>query len=142
MNEGSSLALPDRVSRNQWALRWRHLRTGLVIGLLCGAGVLMAWVFPLYWHHRLADKIVRVVVLDWRDFGLDTAEQRLSFELARTGLTKVLQSEDCTFFKSERGWTVECAWVAQISLPWTDVRVPLQFVSSGEAFREPEDRGE
>lgn len=132
MSDAASLSVPS-VSGRGASARWRLLRLGLLVGLALSATALIAVLFPLYLRDRSADRIVKVVAQDWRDFGQATAEQRLHMELARSGLVGLVQPSDCAWSEGSGRWTVECAWSTRLTIPGTGTSLPLRFDARGEA---------
>lgn len=114
--------------------------------LLRGGGALLAIVLaiaavPVWrigWLLRddyVLDGVAVAVALDWRDFGMDKAKQRLQYELDRAGLDAV-RDDACKLDESADGTrTVACSWTMDLALPlWPDP-IPLSFASEASVDR-------
>ncbi len=75
------------------------------------------------------DDVAVAIALDWRDFGEAAAQERLSFELDRLGVSDRLPSDACAL-RAEAGGAraVRCAWTVGLALPGLRP-VPLSFGS-------------
>jgi hypothetical protein len=112
--------------------RWLQ---GAALGLLAVVAILvgaMAWLFgPYAQDDWVLDRAVRAAALDWRDFGIVEARQRLQFEMDRGGVGMHVQDEDCVFAEL-RPRRVTCAWNVTVEIPGTELRVPLAFESAAD----------
>ena len=114
-------------------------RAGLVGLLVLGTcGVVAGALFgPYIQDDRALDRVVRAVALDWRDFGLETAQTRLQHELDRQRIGLQVSDDDCAFEVWEGGTrVVRCAWEVEVQLPLVARRIPMSFQS--EARMEPD----
>lgn len=118
-------------------------RPGTVRRVLLGMGagavialLIPAWlVFPYYRDDRALDWIVRVVALDWRDFGEAKARSRLEYELDHSGIGLWVKDEDCTL-ATDGERHVGCRWSVALVVPLVEVVVPLSFESAVTIGRE------
>lgn len=116
--------------------RWL-VRIGIAVGVIALAvAAVPAW--RIGWLLRddyALDGIAVAVALDWRDFGIDKARQRLQFELDRAGLDAV-RDEACTLDETKDGARkVACAWRMDLVLPLWPRPIPLSFASEASVDR-------
>lgn len=107
----------------------RRVAIGLSIGALAAALVPVLVVAPYVRDDLRLDRVVRVVALDWRDFGEEKARTRLEYELDRQGVGLAVGDDDCALVVVEEVRRVRCAWGVVIAIPGTDLTVPLSFGS-------------
>jgi hypothetical protein len=89
-----------------------------------------AWVLtPFFLDDRRLDGIVRVVALDWRDFGEERARARLEAELDERGVGSQVRDESCTFATEGGDRVVQCAWTVFVEVPLLARTYPLSFAS-------------
>lgn len=100
----------------------------LAVAVAVGVGALL---FPYVEDDWRLDNVVRVVALDWRDFGKDRARQRLLLEMTEGGIDTVVRPEDCRWSTTTAGRTLRCEWGVRIGLPGGGVW-PLDFTSSAD----------
>jgi hypothetical protein len=103
---------------------------GAALGVVIAAAVVGGWLFPYYRDDRALDRIVRIVAMDWRDFGEIAARARLVYELDHAGIGPWVRDEDCGLsggVEIER--EVRCAWSVDARVPGTDLGLPLSFES-------------
>ncbi len=110
-----------------------------VAGALASALLLLAvptvLVGPYLRDDLLLDRIVKVVVLDWRDFGESAARQRLQYELDRQGVGMQVQDHHCRLEALPQGeLRVRCAWQARLGVPGVSQRWPLSFSSEARVL--------
>jgi hypothetical protein len=131
--DGASEPAPRR-----WSLRAFRPRPDTVRRVLfgMGAGALIAmavpawFVFPYLRDDRALDRIVRIVALDWRDFGEARARSRLEYELDHARIGLWVRDEDCVLRTSPDGdRRVACRWSVALVVPLVEVVVPLSFES-------------
>lgn len=110
--------------------RWLR-RVGLVLGLLLLAVVVSvgALVGPYVEDDARLDRVVRVVALDWRDFGESRARERLQYELDHQGIGLQVRDEDCSLSVEAEGSAVRCAWGVLVRVPGVERTFPLAFTS-------------
>ena len=106
-----------------WAIGLGAVVVGAAVG---------AWVGPFLRDDAKLDWIVRVVALDWRDFGEDKARSRLQFELDRQRIGLQVRDEDCALVEEGEVRGVRCAWTAELRVPFSEMSVPLGFSSAAE----------
>lgn len=94
----------------------------LVIGLTAAAGALL---YPYLRDDLVIDGIVRVVALDWRDFGRARAEERLRFEFDRQEIGAHASAADCTFLEKDGARTVVCAWEVEVRVAGRTLTLPF-----------------
>ena len=94
---------PPPVAARSWRPVWLALAgilaaavsiPGIAASILVGPYLLDDW--------RL-DHIVRAVALDWRDFGMEKAKERLQFELDRQGIGEQIGDDTCLFVELQIG---------------------------------------
>ena len=128
----SEPAVQQRWSRRLVAPRPATLRR-VLLGMGAGALVALcvpAWlVFPYYRDDRALDRVVRVVALDWRDFGEQRARSRLEYELDGAGIGLWVRDEDCSLASERPERQVACRWSVALEVPLVEVVVPLSFDS-------------
>jgi hypothetical protein len=89
-----------------------------------------AWVLaPFFLDDRRLDGIVRVVALDWRDFGEERARARLEAELDQRGVGSQVRDESCTFATEGSERVVHCDWTVFVEVPILTRTYPLSFTS-------------
>ncbi|MCB9669333.1 MAG: hypothetical protein H6734_07675 [Alphaproteobacteria bacterium] len=107
-------------------LRWVALFVILLgIGLVSAAA---AFLYPYVRDDFRIDGIVRVVALDWRDFGRARADERLRFEFADQHIGRHTSPADCALEAVGEARTVRCAWTVMLKVAGRDV--PLAFDST------------
>jgi hypothetical protein len=114
-------------------------RAALAALLLVGTCVVVATalVGPYVQDDHTLDQVVRAVALDWRDFGLETAQTRLQHELDRQRIGLQVSDGDCAFQEVEGGTrVVHCAWEVEVRVPLLSRGIPMSFRS--EARVEPD----
>lgn len=104
-----------------------------LLGMLAGTALAVAlpagWLYPYLRDDRSLDLIVRVVALDWRDFGESRARSRLEYELDHAGIGGWVKDDDCRFEREAEDRIVRCGWGVELPVPWLDVVLPLSFAS-------------
>ncbi len=106
-------------------VRWVALSSGLLaIGVSAAGGTLL---YPYLRDDLRIDGIVRVVALDWRDFGRARADERLRYEFAAQNIGRHTSPADCTLEPDGAERVVRCAWEVEIRL--LGEPLPLGFVS-------------
>jgi hypothetical protein len=107
---------------------------GLV--MLAFASVPAATVLPLVRDDMLLDRVVVAVALDWRDFGADTARQRLQYELDHLRIGHHVGDDDCALdLDDDKVRRVQCAWDVRVKLPVVEEPYPLSFRSTARVDR-------
>lgn len=115
----------------------RIVLLGMLAGVLLGTLVGAVVVGPYLWDDLAIDRIVRVVALDWRDFGETRARARLEFELDAQGIGMHVRDEDCALWTETDGTRrVRCAWGVTLSIPWIERVIPLRFRSEVSLHRD------
>lgn len=112
-------------------VRW--LLGGLA-GAALVASVVALWplraLVPMVQDDLTLDRVVVAVALDWRDFGLARAVQRLQYELDAAGIGPWVDDADCGLREADDGVReVRCAWEVVIDHELLGVRVPVSFES-------------
>jgi hypothetical protein len=99
-----------------------------------GCGLLLlvpaAILGPYVLDDRKVDAIVKVVALDWRDFGEEKARARLEVELDRRSVGSQVRDEDCELRKEGDDKIVRCAWKVDVEILALGRTVPLSFQST------------
>ena len=101
------------------------------------AGGLSALMWPYFRDDRALDEVVRVVALDWRDFGREKAEARLKFEVDARGVGFWVGDDSCRLDEAPAAAELEpgerrvrCGWQTFVLIPGLSGRgIPLQFSS-------------
>ncbi len=108
------------------------VRVGTLFALMCGMLLFVPAVMlaPYVIDDRKLDAIVKVVALDWRDFGEERARGRLEVELDRRSVGHQVRDEDCRFEKQGDDRIVRCAWTVQVEVLLLDRTFPLSFRST------------
>jgi hypothetical protein len=115
-------------------VRWLK-RVGIAALLLFFAAVVsvIVVVLPFVRDDMAIDQIVVAVVLDWRDFGLAAANERLQYELDHRGIGMHVGDEHCLLEQEPDGTrVVRCDWSVDIAIPGFIQRMPLKFGSKAE----------
>ncbi|MEZ4241354.1 MAG: hypothetical protein R3F59_35400 [Myxococcota bacterium] len=107
----------------------QRMAFGACVGLALAIVAAGAWGFRYYRDDRALDRIVRIVALDWRDFGEDEARARLAYEFDRAHIGLWVRDEDCALQRDGDRRQVRCAWRVDVPVPGTRRRVPLAFQS-------------
>ena len=94
----------------------------LVVGLLLLFG-------PYVHDDWMLDRMVRAVALEWRDFGLKSAQIRMQYELDRGGIGLYVRDDDCALEELQQTKVVRCSWDVVVVVPIAQWRVPLSFSS-------------
>jgi hypothetical protein len=112
--------------------RWL-VRIAVAVGLPVAGALLvaMAVAYPYVRDDLSLDRIVRAVALDWRDFGRETAENRLQYELDHQGIGLAVGDDSCSLREQEGARVVACSWKVDVAFPTGHV-VPLSFSSVAE----------
>jgi hypothetical protein len=115
-----------------WLIRGGVALLAVVLAL----GAVPAW--RIGWLLRddyMLDGITVAVALDWRDFGIDKAKQRLQYELDRAGLDAV-RDDACKLDEAKDGpRKVACAWTMDLALPLWPRPIALSFASEASVDR-------
>lgn len=113
---------------------WRFVRASMVFAAGLTLVVVAAVAFlvgPSLRDDVILDGVVRAVVLDWRDFGLARAQERLAYELDARHIGEQVGDESCLFRQGDDGdFAVSCDWSAYIDLPWLKQPIVLTFSSA------------
>jgi hypothetical protein len=125
---------PPEPGPSRWAtLVNRKMLQRAALGMLAGTAVAVAvpvgWFYPYLRDDRSLDLIVRVVALDWRDFGESRARWRLQYELDHAGIGGWVQDDDCAFVSEQDQRIVRCRWGVEVEVPGANVVLPLSFSS-------------
>lgn len=103
---------------------------GMIVGGLVAVIVLLWIVAPYLRDDWWMDRIVRIVALDWRDFGEERARSRLEYELDHRAIGMHVGDEDCTLRATAVGLRqVHCGWQVRLDVPALGLHVPLSFGS-------------
>ena len=114
--------------------RWaRRVVLATILLLLAALVSALVVVLPFVRDDMALDQIVVAVALDWRDFGLPTAEKRLQYELDYRKIGGQVGDEHCVLEETPSGTRrVHCDWTVEIAIPGVERRVPLRFGSRVE----------
>jgi hypothetical protein len=138
---GGTAAGPGTDDATPPAPRWRDRPwvRALGVGLLAGAAAAVllpvAVIAPYLRDDLRLDRIVRAVALDWRDFGEQRARERLEYELDHQQIGAWVADDDCALAEGDGARTVRCAWGVTVSVPFTELVVPLSFASEAVVDR-------
>jgi hypothetical protein len=114
--------------------RWAR-RLGIALTLLIFATLVSALVvvLPFVRDDMALDQIVVAVILDWRDFGLPRATERLQYELDYRKIGMHVGDEHCVLEETASGVRrVQCDWTVDLAIPGSASRIPLRFGSKVE----------
>lgn len=116
---------------------WLRRITWLLLGVaVLVAAMPLATILPLVRDDLTLDRIVVAVALDWRDFGVEKAGQRLQYELDHRGIGSQVDEGDCSLrVDDEERREVSCAWEMRVDLPFLEAELPLSFSSSARIDR-------
>ena len=139
LDESAQFASAARPGPAPWRLQWQGWqgwRPALLIALVAvAAGAAAGTLFyPLFRDDYQLDQAVLAVALDWRDFGLERARERLSLEFADRSIHQA-RPADCRFDDGDDVRTVLCTWGVEIALPGEST-LPLSFLSSATIDRD------
>ncbi|MEQ1567371.1 MAG: hypothetical protein ABMA64_17140 [Myxococcota bacterium] len=101
---------------------------GMASGVVTAGVVTGAVLFPYLRDDFALDRVVRVVALDWRDFGEDRARERLAYELDHARIGPWVGDQTCELRRGEPREVI-CAWEVDVMVPGTAWALPLQFGS-------------
>jgi len=125
------MSAPPEEAPRRSSTRW--IRVVSAIGLAVVATPVVAalvLVGPYLRDDRRLDRVVRVVALDWRDFGREAAITRLQYELDHQHIGMEVRDDDCALDEPEPGVKeVRCAWHVDVTVPLTSWTLPLDFGS-------------
>jgi hypothetical protein len=124
-------AEPPRRRRWWYGASLRRVVLGMGSGVAVGSLVPAVLLYPYVRDDRALDLIVRVVALDWRDFGQETAQARLRYELDHARIGMWVGDDDCELAPGEIR-EVRCRWEVELVVPGTALAVPLAFASHAE----------
>jgi hypothetical protein len=96
-----------------------------VILAVCAAGLFA----PYFLDDQRLDTAVMAVALDWRDFGLDAAHERMQYELDHRHIGLWVTDDDCVLTETTAGKQVVCHWGVDVAIPFTEEHAPLAFQS-------------
>ena len=105
--------------------------TRRAVGWLVVAVVLavpLLWLGPFVADDLALDRIVKVVALDWRDFGETRARERLQYEMDHHRIGLQVRDRDCQLETVGAVRRVRCAWQVPVPVPVAAL-VPLAFSS-------------
>ena len=108
-----------------------YLKQVAIVFVAAGAlaiAVCLFAVWPFLADDLALDRLVRVVALDWRDFGEDKARERLQYELDHQEIGMQIGDGDC-LLEEEGARRVRCDWKAVVRVPIAEVQIPLAFSS-------------
>lgn len=125
--EGPSDPLDEPRPSRPWV---RRALLGMVCGAVVAALVPLGVVAPYLRDDYVLEGVVRVVALDWRDFGREKAEARLQYELDHRGIGMWVGDEDCVLAEEDGVRRVTCAWRAEVRLPLARAILSLPFRST------------
>ena len=107
--------VPDAVPGPSWVRRLLRMVGIFLVLLTVGVGTAVAaLLYPYVRDDLRLDGIVRVVALDWRDFGPAKADERLRFEFDRQAIGPHTSPADCRLREAGEGREVACAWTVEI----------------------------
>lgn len=107
----------------------RVVAAGVAGLVIVGIVVVVSALYPWVRDDVLLDQVVQAVALDWRDFGRDTAQARLQYELDHQRIGMQVADDDCTLMQRGDVREVRCAWAVGVVVPGTDATWPLRFSS-------------
>jgi len=112
--------------------RRSRVRVGTLFALSCGMLLVVpaCMLGPYVLDDRKLDAIVKVVALDWRDFGEERARARLEVELDRRSIGSQVRDEDCRFEHQGEDRIVTCDWTVQVEVLLLGKTFPLSFRST------------
>jgi len=121
----------------QRALRLVGLGLAALLGLVSlGIGI---YVWPWFRDDRVLDDVVRVVALDWRDFGRTKGLARLQYEFDAQAIGSDVRDQDCDLeLRVDGTRLVYCAWEVALEIPQRPEPMVLHFESA--AAIDPEGR--
>lgn len=109
----------------------RRVLIGLLLLVVAALAVPASALVPYVVDDQRLDRVVVAVALDWRDFGLDKAQERLRYELDAQGIGGHVSDESCALLPEPDGVRrVRCAWTVAVDLPWAEQTWSLSFESS------------
>lgn len=109
---------------------WRWAAGGLALVAVLVALWPLRVLVPMVRDDMKLDGVVWAVALDWRDFGLPSAIQRLQYELDRSGIGPWVEESRCGLRSLEGGEReVRCVWDVEIDHDLFGWRFPLAFES-------------
>ncbi|MEQ1505034.1 MAG: hypothetical protein ABMB14_22565 [Myxococcota bacterium] len=129
VDEGPVLA---SVAPRPWAMLLRRGLLGMGVGVGIAILLVAGWLYPYFRDDRALDRVVRVVALDWRDFGEEEARRRLEYELDHAGIGQWVADRDCALSTDRELRIVRCGWTVTADVPGAGVALPLSFASSAE----------
>lgn len=114
----------------------RRALFGGVAALMLVVAVPSLTVMPLFRDDAALDGVVVAVALDWRDFGAETAQERLQYELDHQGIGTHVEDEDCEMSTEGDGVRqVRCVWSVDVRFPMVSEPVPMHFESVARVDR-------
>ncbi len=129
MSQGSGPSSQHGRSPRAWT---GLLIPGMIVGSLLALSLPVWLVGPYLVDDWWLDRIVRIVALDWRDFGEERARARLEYELDHHRIGMHVRDDDCLMRTQGSERSIRCGWETRLSIPATGLRIPLSFVSEVE----------
>ncbi len=122
--------VPREALRSTTRPRAGRVVPGMIFGGLVALIVPLWIVAPYLRDDWWMDRIVRIVALDWRDFGEERARSRLEYELDHRAIGLYVGDEDCVLTSSPEGLReVRCGWRVALTMPGLGIQIPLSFGS-------------
>ena len=114
----------------------RRVLFGGVAALMLVVAVPALTVMPLFRDDSALDGVVVAVALDWRDFGAESAQERLQYELDHHGIGAHVKDEDCLLSsEADDVRQVRCMWSVDVRFPLLSAPVPMHFESVARVDR-------
>lgn len=131
---GKSAVEETPTPSRRWSFRvgrkvWKRAALGMLAGTMVAVALPVGWLYPYLRDDRALDLLVRIVALDWRDFGESRARWRLQYELDHAAIGGWVQDKDCVLVSEEQVRIVRCRWGVEVEVPGANVVLPLSFGS-------------
>ncbi|MCA9711929.1 MAG: hypothetical protein KDK70_39195 [Myxococcales bacterium] len=138
MSGSAEPAQPGSVGQGRFERVARIARIVLAGGLVVaavGASLPLLRIGAHVLDDRELDGIAVAVALDWRDFGLERARQRLQHELDRRGVEGIDERVCALTLEADAVRRVACAWEVEVELPLRERPLTLAFASVARVDR-------
>jgi hypothetical protein len=102
---------------------------GVVLVALIVVAVLFGPILRYVMDDQKLDGIAMTVALEWREFGIEKAKERLQYELDHQSVGAEIGDDTCALTEADGQKVVACAWGVDYAIPGVGRSIPLGFQS-------------